>query len=55
MKLADKAVLWEHYEGKALYAGLQHLYAEVHREMSETLLLEHEKSNEEFREQMKEW
>jgi hypothetical protein len=51
MKLADKAVLCKHYEGKALHAGLQHLYAEVHREINETLLLEHAKSNEEFREQ----
>jgi hypothetical protein len=55
MKLADKAeaerrVLCKHYEGKALYAGLHHLYAEVHREMK-TLLLEHANSNVEFREQ----
>jgi hypothetical protein len=45
-----KRVLREHYEGKALYAGLYHLYAEVHREMNETLLLEHANSNDEFRE-----
>jgi hypothetical protein len=56
MKLADKTeaekrVLCKHYEGKALYAGLQHLYAEVHREINETLLPEHGKSNDEFREQ----
>jgi hypothetical protein len=51
MKLVDKEVLCKNYEGKALYACLQHLYAEVHREMNETLLLEHGKSNEEFREQ----
>jgi hypothetical protein len=56
MKLADKAeaekrVLYKHYEGKALYAGLHHLYAEVHREINETLLLEHANSNYEFREQ----
>jgi hypothetical protein len=55
MKLADKAetekrVMCKHYEGKALYAGLHHLYAEVHCEMNETLLLEHGKSTEEFRE-----
>jgi hypothetical protein len=36
---AEKAVLCEHYKGKALYAGLQHFYAEIHREMNETLLL----------------
>jgi hypothetical protein len=56
MKLVDKAeaekgVLCKHYKGKALYAGLQHLYAEIHREMNETLLWEHAKSNEEFHEQ----
>jgi hypothetical protein len=56
MKLADKAeaekrVMCKHYEGKALYAGLHHLHAEVHREMNETLLQEHGHSNEEFREQ----
>jgi hypothetical protein len=50
IKLADKAVLCKHYEGKALYAGLQYLYAEVHREMNEILLWEHGKSNE-FHEQ----
>jgi hypothetical protein len=55
-KLADKAevkkrVLCKHYKGKALYAGLHHLYAEIHREMNETLLTEQAKSNEEFREQ----
>jgi hypothetical protein len=51
MKLAAKAVLCKHSEGKALYAGLHHLYAEVHREMNETLLLEHANSNDKFREQ----
>jgi hypothetical protein len=39
MKLADKAeaekkVLCKNSEGKALYAGLHHLYAEVHQEMN---------------------
>jgi hypothetical protein len=53
MKLADKAeakkrVLCKHYGGKALHAGLHHLYAEVHREMNETLLLKHATSNDEF-------
>jgi hypothetical protein len=56
MKLAHKAeaekrVLCKHSKGKALYAGLHHLYAEVHREMNETLLLKHATSNDEFREQ----
>jgi hypothetical protein len=56
MKLADKAeaekkVLCKHSESKALYASLHHLYAEVHRQMNETLLLEHANSNYEFREQ----
>jgi hypothetical protein len=39
MKLAAKAVLCKHSEGKALYEILHHLYAEIHREMNETLLL----------------
>jgi hypothetical protein len=40
---AEKAVLCKHYEGKALYAGLKHLYAQIHREMNETLLRKHAK------------
>jgi hypothetical protein len=50
---AEKAVVCKHCEGKALYsyAGLLHLYAEIHREIKETLLWEQAKSNEEFYEQ----
>jgi hypothetical protein len=56
MKLADKeeaekGLLCKHYEGKVLYAGLQNLYVEIYREINETLLREHAKSNEEFHEQ----
>jgi hypothetical protein len=48
-QLADKA-LCKHYEGKALYAGLEQLHGEILREMNETLLREHAKSNEESHE-----
>jgi hypothetical protein len=53
MKLADKAeaeklALCKYSEVKALCAGLHHLYAEVHQEMNETLLLKHANSNDEF-------
>jgi hypothetical protein len=45
---AEKGALYKHYEGKALYTGLLHLYAEIHQETNETLLWEEAKSNKEF-------
>jgi hypothetical protein len=47
---AEKAVLCEHYEGKALYTVSLHLLVGIPREINETLLREEAKSNEEVRE-----
>jgi hypothetical protein len=35
----EKNVFWKHLDGKALFTGMLRLYAGIHREMKEFLLL----------------
>jgi hypothetical protein len=46
----QKEVLCKYYEGKALFTGMLHLYAETRREMNESLEREDDNPSEEFRE-----
>jgi hypothetical protein len=48
---AERTVLCKHLDGKALFTGMLHLYAAIHREMHDSLQPEQEESTEEFREQ----
>jgi hypothetical protein len=55
-QLADRAeaatkVFCKYYEGKALFTGMLHLYAEIHQELNESVVREDAESSEEFREQ----
>jgi hypothetical protein len=34
---AERAVLWKHLTGKALFTGMVHMYATTHNEMNKTL------------------
>jgi hypothetical protein len=40
-----KEVLCTYYEGKTLFTGMLHQYAEIHREMNESALREDAKSS----------
>jgi hypothetical protein len=48
---AERTVLCKHLDGKALFTAMLRLYATIHREMRESLLLEQKEPAEEFREQ----
>jgi hypothetical protein len=48
---SERAVFCKHLEGKALFAGVTHLYAATHAELSSTLKTEEEESPGEFHEQ----
>jgi hypothetical protein len=47
----ERAVLWKHLDGKALFKAMLRLYAALHWEMRDSILPAQQKSTEEFREQ----
>jgi hypothetical protein len=47
----ERTVLCKHLDGKALFTATLRLYAAIHREMRESLLLVQQESSEKFREQ----
>jgi hypothetical protein len=47
---AERAVLCKHLDGKAIFLVVLRMYAALHRELRDSLLLE-EQQSEEFREQ----
>jgi hypothetical protein len=44
-------MLCKHLDGKAFFTGILRLYADIHREIRDSLQPEHEEQTEEFREQ----
>jgi hypothetical protein len=45
---AERAVLWKHLDGKALFTAMLRLYAALHREMRDSVLPAQQNSTEEF-------
>lgn len=48
---AERTVLCKHLNVKALFTAMLNMYAAIHREMSDSVLMEHEESTKEYREQ----